>query len=284
MHVRVQSWLPFTIQIDINGREWLCRQLAAPSGSSAIRAAGYAGYYWVTEQREIATDLMFRSRPALHQLLPEFLQHSLLTMSAEDALRFLGRKPHGRYQGETTADLKRRPEGVRVKLRTKRNSIKLYDKGSVLRVETTIHNPREFKTLRTHAGSLRWMPLPKGVAHFWRLKQIGASANARLLDALAQVPPTHQAGAELDRLSRGCTGGHHRIARFNPVAPGDARLFAAVLDGRHLVHGFRNCDLAALLDLHPALADLRRRREHTSRLIAKLRGHGLVAKVPRSRR
>jgi DNA-binding IclR family transcriptional regulator len=39
-----------------------------------------------------------------------------------------------------------------------------------------------------------------------------------------------------------------------------------------------------LLDPHAARGDLRRRRERTSRLIAKLRGHGLVAKVPRSRR
>jgi len=28
-HVRIQSWLPFTIHICINGREWLCRELAA---------------------------------------------------------------------------------------------------------------------------------------------------------------------------------------------------------------------------------------------------------------
>ena len=27
MHMRVQSWLPFTIQIYVNGHEWLCRQL-----------------------------------------------------------------------------------------------------------------------------------------------------------------------------------------------------------------------------------------------------------------
>lgn len=28
-HVRIQSWLPFTVHICINGREWLCRELAA---------------------------------------------------------------------------------------------------------------------------------------------------------------------------------------------------------------------------------------------------------------
>jgi hypothetical protein len=28
-HVRIQSWLPFTVHICVNGREWLCRELAA---------------------------------------------------------------------------------------------------------------------------------------------------------------------------------------------------------------------------------------------------------------
>jgi hypothetical protein len=28
-HVRIQSWLPFTVQICVNGRDWLCRSLAA---------------------------------------------------------------------------------------------------------------------------------------------------------------------------------------------------------------------------------------------------------------
>ena len=27
MHVRLQTWLPFTIQVCINGREWLARQM-----------------------------------------------------------------------------------------------------------------------------------------------------------------------------------------------------------------------------------------------------------------
>jgi hypothetical protein len=30
-----------------------------------IRAAGFGGYYWVLDQAEIATDVMFQSRPQL---------------------------------------------------------------------------------------------------------------------------------------------------------------------------------------------------------------------------
>jgi hypothetical protein len=217
------------------------------------------------------------------RLCTDEIEHSLLSMRAEDALRFLGRKPNGHYQGEATADLKRRPEGLRVKFRMKRNSIKMYDKWSVLRIETTIDNPREFKILRRVRGSLRWMRMAKGVTNFWRLNQLGQSANARFLEALGSIQPTHQAVVELDRLSRGRIVGHKRIARFNPVSPHDARLFAAALDGRHLLNGFRNRDLASLLDTHPAPTDIPRRRERTSRLIAKLRGHGLIAKVTRSR-
>ncbi len=47
-----------------------------------------------------------------------------------------------------TDQLRRRPEGWRVKHRLARNSVKVYDKVSVLRVETTINNPREFGVLR----------------------------------------------------------------------------------------------------------------------------------------
>src|SRR5207249_3474239 len=67
-----------------------------------------------------------------------------------------------------------------------------------------------------------------------------SSSNARFLEALASVQPTHQAVVELDRLSRGRIVGHKRIARFNPLSPDNARLFAAALHGRQLLSGFRN--------------------------------------------
>jgi len=56
-------------------------------------------------------------------------------------VRFLGHKvpADGNPRAEVVSDMKRRPEGVRIKHRVGQNSIKMYDKqGSVLRVETTI--------------------------------------------------------------------------------------------------------------------------------------------------
>src|SRR5262249_30049513 len=62
-----------------------------------------------------------------------------------------GRAPP-RYQDEVTSDLKRRPEGVRIKHRAGRNAVKLSDKpGSVLRVETTLNEVKGLKSYRAAA-------------------------------------------------------------------------------------------------------------------------------------
>ena len=58
-----------------------------------------------------------------------------------------------------------------------------------------------------------------------------------------------------------------------------------VLAGGHSIVGFRNGDIVARLYPNPAADadEAHRRCARVSRLIAKLRGHGLVAKVPRAR-
>ncbi|MHC4180125.1 MAG: hypothetical protein ACYSWU_21685 [Planctomycetota bacterium] len=334
MHVRLQSWFPFEMQIWINGREWLARQLDKRGIGyeryensilriedldiaqrlcekfrrrklyrvlnhfanwmnpwlSKIRRLGYGSYYWVADEAEYATDIMFRDRERLARLLPDLQQHAQLYFSAEDVMRFLGRKLHGNFKGELVTDRKRRPEGVRVKHRMKRNSIKFYDKWSVLRVETTINNPREFKVLRlqeTPAGrKRRWVPMGKGVWNLWRYAQVAEQANLRYLEALAQVEAKGESVLKLDELCRSKTVNGKRFAKFNPVARSDAELFQAVMAGDHSINGFRNRDLA--LRLNPDLLDepqeVRKRVcARISRVISKLRGHGLVSKVKDSR-
>jgi hypothetical protein len=333
MHVRIQSWFPFEIQVYVNGREWLARQLdrlgigyvrednCLPAIDDlqvaaalcerfahrrlprilaalarrvnpwlpAIGKLGFGSYYWVLDQCEIATDIMFESRKALEALLPDLFEHATLRMSSDDVLRFLGRKPHGNFQGEVTTDLKRRPEGRRVKHRMKRNSIKMYDKGSALRIETTINNPREFKVLRVtrteKSFSRRWVPMGKGVANLWRYLQVGIQANHRYLEALAPAPLKGEAVRELDDLCRSRLIDGTRHAKLNPISASDCALFAAVLHGEHALNGFRNHDLAPLLYTSEARSpeEAKRRCARICRLIRKLRAHSLIAKVPYSR-
>lgn len=70
----------------------------------------------------------------------------------------------------------------------------------------------------------------------------GASQR-RYLEALAHVQPKGEAVAKLDSLCRPVKKRGKRVARFNPVAEADCRLFAAVLAGEHVLNVFRNKDL-----------------------------------------
>ncbi len=75
-------------------------------------------YYWVMDQAEYATDVMFRDAEALKAPYEDLLKHATLCFSAEDVLTFLGRKMHGRFEGEVLTDMKKkRFPGARVKHR-----------------------------------------------------------------------------------------------------------------------------------------------------------------------
>jgi hypothetical protein len=330
MHVRLQSWFPFTIQIYINGREWLAGQLQQQGIKAeryencflhldnlaeaqrlcdhfahrewprvldafarrvnpklaVVEAAGFGSYYWVIEQCEVATDVMFKDRASLLGIYADLVQGAMIAFSAEDVMRFLGRKLYGCFQGEVYSSLKKRPEGWRIKHYLAGNWIKMYDKFSVLRIETTINNSSEFKILKVTEDKRRWVVMGKGVANFWRYYQVMTQANQRYLDALADVPIKGEAVLELDGLCRSRTKDGKRWAKFNPVSAADCQLFAAVMAGDHLINGFRNHDLGQRLygDCPTSsLQESKKRCARVSRLIAKLRGHGLIAKVKDSR-
>ena len=125
----------------------------------------------------------------------------------------------------------------------------------------------------------------KGVADFWRNFQVGIAANLRYLDALAAAPLKGEGVAALDTLCRPRTKNGRTYARFNPLTPSDLALFRAVLAGQHNINGFRNRDLTQRLYPRPPrdTDEAHRRCECVSRLIVKLRGHSLVAKVPHAR-
>src|SRR5262249_15640178 len=66
-------------------------------------------YYGVTDQPEYSTAPLSRARQALTALSPRLLDHACLHFSAQDILRFLGRRLHPRFDGEVLTDCKKRP-------------------------------------------------------------------------------------------------------------------------------------------------------------------------------
>jgi hypothetical protein len=249
---------------------------------------GAQDYYWVTDQAEYASDVLFRDRQALADLYPRLVEHARACLSAEDVLRFLGRKLVANFQGEVQTHVGRRVEGVRVRHTMKSNKLKMYDKaGTVLRIETTINDPYEFRVRRrTPQGELQWQPLRKGVAWLWRYAEVSRAANGRYLAALAVVDDDSAARRLLDRVTKPGKLHGRRKRALQPLSPGEQMLFQAALRGEHRLQGFRNRDLAQRL--YPQgtkdAGERRRRCGRVTRLIQLLRSHGLVAKIPRTRR
>ncbi len=248
-------------------------------------------YYWVMDQAEYATDVMFNDADSLKAPYEELLKHATLCFGAEDVLIFLGRKMHGRFQGEVLTDMKKkRHPGARVKHRMKENWIKMYDKhGCVLRVETVINNPREFKIRRYGKRNgevvLGWFPMAKGVANMPRYREVTLAANRRYLDALSAAPDPGDARERMRRLAKPVRTDRRSHRGLNPARQEDVELIAAVMRGEHSIQGFRNADIwVQLFAATPDPLDRKRQSQKVGRLLKLLHAHKLIAKIPRSRR
>ena len=335
IHVRLESWLPFSIQVCLNGRESLARRLEKAGigfekrdhcftriddvkraqemldalvtrkwGKFLNRLArrvnplldagsglGLPDYYWTIRQSEVATDVMFRDAAALAAIYPRLVSHAIEQLHAKDILRFLGRLLTRANTEEVTSERKELVEGVRIKHRVGDNSIKMYDKqGSVLRIETTINDPKPFRACRAMVREgqprLEWMQMRKGLADIARRVEISRAANQRYLEALSVVDEPSPTKVVLDPLSRRVRKEGRSYRPLRPITPEDAQLFEAVLRGEHLLDGVRNRDLREAMapGTKPRSARGRALTGRITRWLGLLRAHGLIRKVPKTHR
>lgn len=345
MHVRVQTWMPYTVQIYVNGREWLGRQLdrarmrytradncfpyiadperaqnifddmlhqpwariledfvtrANPALADVMGAASCA-YYWTIHQSEWATDIMFRDASVLSSCYPDLVRHAMTDFDSNDVMRFLGRKLTASYQGEVISDYKARREGIRVKHFVGSNTLKMYDKAhsvppvrgnvpAVLRIETTINNPSDFKVRRKAQGdpdsASKPRPLRKGIADMRPRTRLCQAANNRYANALATADDDTKVHEVVDPVTKPADLAGRRVRALRPWAEPDLPLLRAICRGEFLLNGFRNRDLLKLLlPDDPSSPDERRKRSaKVTYLLRILRGHGLIVKVPGTHR
>jgi hypothetical protein len=338
MYIRLQTWFPFEVQIGLNGREWLARDLDREgiayrrSGNKFLwvedwrRAQqlldgqlrtnwvnefnrllaevhplhpGHLGrlpinYNWTVHQSEWATDVAFASRAPLAEWFSRWTRHAFCHYTTADVLRFFGRsrRPLTNPALQAHADVATF-EGTRLKHWVNGNSLKMYDHGTVLRVETTINNPKEFRSYRTKVGEPEgdkdWRVLRRHVADTHRRAKVSQAANERYLGALAGVAATTPVEQLVRPWSRRVPepGESGRMLRaLNPLAADDQALLTAVSDPKWLVNGLRNRDLAQALYGEPPAdaAERRRRSARVSRLLRLLRAHGVLKKVAKTHR
>jgi hypothetical protein len=330
IHVKLQTWLPLTMQVYCNGHDFLARKLSARGikyaqhdnaftwiadltaaqrcadrlvklnwpkllGALARQFNPLVGrelreqdYYWVMDQVEYATDVLFKEERGLAEFYPRLWQHAQVCFGAEDVLKFFGKALTASFRGEVQTWVKQRPEGVRVGHTLKSNRLKMYDKaGSVLRIETTLNDARDFKVRRRNRrGELEWQPLRKGVAWLWRYAELSRASNNRYLQALTVVDDDSAARRLWDRATKPAPWQGRRRRALQPLNRAEQELFLAALRGEHRLRGFRNADLRARLYATPPrdAGERRRRCARVTRLIQLLRAHGLVAKLPHTRR
>jgi hypothetical protein len=283
MHVKLQTWFPFSMQVYVNGREYISKQLdkegikfkrydncfiqidnieTAQKISDDFSGKKLDGmlnhfskeinpfidrikeilgheYYWCMDQCEYATDIMFNSREALESVYINFVQHGIVNFKFDDVMTFMGRKMSSSFSGEVVSDIKKRPYGVRIKHRMKQNSIKMYDKYSILRVETTINNPREFKVYKKSSVDGKpdkWVPMGKSISNLYRYAEVSKETEL---------------------------------------------LFGAVFNGGNHINGFTNASIREAIFPNASVDD-KRARNKTTRILAKLKAFGLISKIPRS--
>jgi hypothetical protein len=220
-------------------------------------------------------------------MYPALVRGAMECFSSPEVMRFLGKKPHGGFAGEVVSDFRQRPEGIRVKHRMKANSVKMYDKhGSVLRVETTINDPKDFKVFRpvegNPTGEKAWRPLARGIANLGRVAAVSQSSNDRYLDALAALDADVPVATLVDRVCHAIDWKGQRVRALRPWSEDDRLLLKAISRGEFAVNGCRNRDVLSFL--YPPACGLpsQQRRRYSARVTRKLRilrAHGIIRKV-----
>jgi hypothetical protein len=286
---RAQELLDQQVRYDWQARLGALARQVVPE-QAALLGGRPLDYYWSVNESEWATDVVFRSAADLRGLYPRLVRHGIEVLSCRDVLRFLGKPPNGCPTAEVCSDYRERPEGVRLRHTVNRNVVKMYDKQAVvLRVETVINNPEDFKAYRAaegaEGGPKAWRKLRKGVADLPRRLAVSQKANERYLEAQAAVAETTALGELAAQVCRPARWQGRRVRALNPLAEADARLLTAVAHGEFAVNGFRNRDVRALLyGEAPESAAAKRQSAAVTRQLRLLRGHGLIHKVAHTHR
>jgi hypothetical protein len=248
------------------------------------------GYYWSLDESEWASDIMFKDPAELTRLYGRLLRQGIEGLGSQDVLRFLGRsvkrgiEPH--LKAEVVSDLKHRPEGIRIKHRVGANSVKMYNKqGTVLRVETTLNNMRDFKAPELKDDKVVWRPMRKGVSDIARRAELSDASNQRYLEAMATVESPLVLKELVAGLAQAVAKDGRRARGLNLLGS-DARLLEQVGDGKFVLNGMRNKDLQAMLFGTPAAdaTEAKRRSGQVTRQLWLLRAHGIIRKVPKTHR
>ena len=318
MSLRVSTYLPFTITAYLNGHHFVSQRLreagvalyqqdnailsvadpvalqaaaaaltpavlqercdywsakVAPSFSPAERARVDLRYRYSLAQIELATDVIFHQPSPLRAQFRRAVELGLLLGGADRTTHLFGRQITRRYGGKLQTVLDRRNEGHPV-LRSyyQTSFVKQYEKAeTLLRTETCINN-----TYHLNVGR-RLENLPTLVTRM-------AETNQRFLDAQAELLASTVDQGELARLAQPVQIGKRRVPGLRLQDDRVIRLLDVLLHPGSFVADWTSRDiLARLLDRH-RLTETDYRLSQLRYDLGKLRAHGFVERIGRTRR
>ena len=318
-YLRVPTWAPFRLQFYFNAHNWLANRLTRRGIAHTLLdnafvqiddwaaaqkiADGFnvkklhrkldrfarlfcpvvrhfeGGIHWSLMQVEYATDIVFRKREDLAPLYDGLVRTSIHAVKAENVATFLGRKLDGRFVGEIGNDFHTRIEGTRIRHHMGPAAIKMYDKhGRVLRIETTANKVNFFKHRRTvehrdGSASKKIAPVRKSIYSLGVLAELLGAANRRYLEFLAALDQPGAGLREVRKISEPVRDKQRSLRGFNLFRDDDLALFQAIVKGEFAISGLRNRDLQQRLGKSAA---------QVSRLLKRLRLHGLIKKIGRT--
>lgn len=316
--IRIPTWIPFRIQFYFNGHNYLAYKLrknnitykmednafveisdyqAAQKLSDDIRAADIhkwldiivkryvpfleeinQSYRWTIQQSEYATDVIFKRKEDLRFLYEDLITNCIHSVKPENIATFFNRALAAHYSSEVGTKYNKQIQGTRIKHYMGANSIKMYDKASVLlRIETTANNISEFHTYRTvekkNGEKVKQNTgMKKSIYSLFELGKFSRSANLRYLDFISCFDSNIQGNKNLTKISEKKYFKERSYKGFNFFDAFDARILLALSSGEFNINGFRNKSLRKKLrnNISPSTV---------TRILKRLLLHGLIKKV-----
>lgn len=249
-------------------------------------------YYWCIDQCEFATDINFKSREELSSFYKTLVETTYFTFSSHDIYSFFGRnvgKIHTFRKGEIISDLRHRYQGYRIKFKINQNQIKMYDKGNNLRIEVTINNPKDFKILKTKEKAVdgelietkEWVPMGKSIANLYRYVEISRAITKRYLAAMPEIDTDKVPKKEIMDVSAPKEVEGRRYSGLNLMSREMVKVLSVIASGDFILNGFDNKSIRRRIYEN---SDSPQIINKTTRLLSKLKAHGIIKKVPRKNR
>lgn len=319
-YVRVPTWLPFKLQIFFNGHAWLSNELTKKKVDYQMMDNAFIAiddwdraqkisdnlpieklhkklnefadkycpvhkvfkqqYHWSIMQCEYATDIVFKKQADLKPLYEQLIAKAIHSIKPENIVTFFGKKMNGNYEGEIGNNYHVRIEGSRIKHNMGKASIKMYDKfAHIIRIETTVNDVTFFKHYREvihrdGSSTQKEASMKKNIYSLNPLREIVAASNKRYLEFLSAIDDNTIGHKKLEKATDPVTVNKHNYKGLNFFSKADKKIVLTLARGEFNIYGFRGKDIAKHLKHYSS--------DQLSRLLKRLRVHGLIKKIGKS--